>query len=408
MSRKSPLLVSALALALTGLAGAAAQAPAASPAAPPAAAKAAAGATDPTNAALQHAAALAKQGKYAAAIAELEALRKAGTASPRALSMLGTLYLGVGKASEAAAILKPLADAPDAEPAVLYNAGRAALQLHEQPAAQAYFQRSLTLEPASPAARELGLMLSGQGRVVEAYALLHPWAIRNPRDTEAVVTSVALALDLERTGEAEQLVGALKPDDPATQLLRGKILVQKGDGQHAIEVISPLLKAKHPPSMEPEIRRTLAEAYLVAGQPKQAEPLLTGMVNGRPSTALLLAKVQHKEGNPAAALATLKPFADALPADPKQAPDPRVAGGVAIEYGRLLAETGHLADGVAFAERATRLEPARQEAWQALQQLLITAGRLDEAKKAGEKAAALAPALGAAPPTAAAPPPPKP
>src|SRR5262249_4754033 len=157
------------------------------------------------------------------------------------------------------------------------------------------------------------------------------------------------------------------------------------------ELISPLL-AKKPVRLEPEIRRALAEAYLAAGQPNQAENLLTGQVNGHPSTALDLARAQHKAGNPAAALATLKPFVDALPTDPKQAPDPRPAGGVATESARLLAEPGRVADGAAFAERAPRIEPNRQEAWQALQQVLITAGRLDEAKKAGDKAASLAPA----------------
>ncbi len=403
------LLLTAVALVAGVLTGspvlaapaAAAPAPAAVPAAaaPPAATAAASAADQAVSQQMQQATALAKAGKYDAAIAQLEPLRKAGKATPRVLSLLGTLYLQVGKPREAAAVLKPLADAPDAEAAVLFNAGRAAQMLNEEAAAQAYFERSLALEPASPAARDLGLLLAHRGRVVEAYSMLRPWAIRNPRDNEAVLTAIALALDLERTAEAEQLIIALKPTDPTTVLINAKIFIQKRDGQHAVDLLTPLL-AQHPKGMDGEIRRCLAEADLLIGQPKQAVALLAGADVRHPSIALLLAKAQHQSGNPAAALATLKPLADVLPNDPKGAPDPRVAGGVAIEYGRLLAETGHAPEGIAFVERATRIEPAQQEAWQALQQLLIAAGRLDDAKKAGEKAAALAPALTGTPPAA--------
>ena len=92
------------------------------------------------------------------------------------------LYLELGKAQQALAVLKPLADAEDAEPAVLYKAGRAALLPDQVDAAKLYFTRSVLKEPASPAARELGLLTAREGRVVEAYSMLRPWALRNPND----------------------------------------------------------------------------------------------------------------------------------------------------------------------------------------------------------------------------------
>ncbi len=338
---------------------------------------------------LRRATALARDGKFKEAIAELEAQRKKGGAPQRSLSLLGTLYLQVGKPVEALAVLHPLADAADAEPATLYQAGRAALMLHEVPVAQGYFQRSLALEAASPAARELGLILAHQGKVVDAYALLRPWAVRNTTDGEALLTAAALAIELERPKEAEQMIAGMPQTDPGIVLVRGKILIEKGEGAQAVTLLTPLM-AKHPAGMEPEVRRTLAEADLLAGQPAQSVALLDGHTGKRPSLALLLARAQHQSGSAAAAMATLRPFIDQLPAEGSTVPDPRVVGGIVTEYGQLLVETGHVPDGIGFIERATRLEPDKKEVWQALEQALNTAGRKDEAKKAGAKAAALA------------------
>jgi Flp pilus assembly protein TadD len=156
-----------------------------------------------------------------------------------------------------------------------------------------------------------------------------------------------------------------------------------------VPLLTPLL-AKHPPGMEPEVRRTLAEADLLVGQPAQAVTLLDGRTSGHPSLALLLAKAQHQSGGAPAALATLRPFADQLPDDPKGVPDPRIAGEIAVEYGRLLAESGHAPDGIAFLQKATRIEPNSQEAWTALEKALNAAGRKEEAQKAAAQAAALA------------------
>jgi tetratricopeptide (TPR) repeat protein len=377
----------AWALAAPPQAGSAAAPPSSSTSATPSpAAKALAGAA---NEPLQRATALAKAGKLKEAIAELEAQRKKGGATPRSLSFLGTLYLQVGRTADALAVLKPLADASDAEPATLYQAGRASLTLHQLPAAQGYFQRSLALEPASPAARELGLILAHQGRVVEAYSMLRPWAVRNADDGEALLTAAQLAIELERPQEAEQMIAGMPQNDPAIVLLRAKILVGKGDGKSAVPLLTPLL-AKHPPGMEPEVRRTLAEADLLAGQPAQAMTLLDGRTSGHPSLALLLGRAQHLSGSGAAALATLRPFAEQLPDDAKGVPDPRVAGGIAIEYGRLLAESGHAPEGIAFLQKATRIEPNSREAWESLEKALNAAGRKDEAQKAAAQAAALA------------------
>jgi len=325
----------------------------------------------------------AESGDVAGAIRELEQERAAKTASPQGLALLGTLYLQAGKTQEALAVLKPLADAGDADPAVLYNAARAAFALKQNQAGATYLQRGAQAAPDSPAARDLGLLVMRQGRLVEAYSLLYPWAAAHPLDTEARLAAASLAVQLERPREAEEFLsaGGLAKGDPAIQLLRGRILAQKGDGAGAVALLEPLGKS-HPPAMDLEIRRALAEAYLVANRPADAVKQLEGRAGQHPGLALLLGRAQHKAGDNAAALATLKPFADKLPADAAAVGDPRPVLGIALETGALLTETGRAAEAVPILEKATKLYPQSPPAWEALAKALEAAGRKEDGAKA--------------------------
>jgi predicted Zn-dependent protease len=353
---------------------------------------------------LSEANALAAAGKFKEAIAKLEALRRDPACPPRAVALLGALYLKVNRPKEALEALRPLAGPADAQPAVLYNAGLAALALHDLPAAEGYLVRAVRQQPGSPATRELGLLRAHQGRVVEAYSMLRPWSLRNPADGEVLLTAAALALQLERPAEAEQLIVGMPAGDPGIVLMRGKILVQKGDGKGAVALLTPLL-AHHPKGMEPEVRRTLAEAYLAADQPKAAVELLKDRVAGHPAVALDLALAQHRSGDVLGALVTLRPFADQLPADAKGLGDPRPATGIAIEYGRLLVDAGRSQEAVTVLERATHILPQSLEAWQSLSQAYGAAGRRAESQAAAARAEALEKAS-LAPPEAQKPAPP--
>ncbi|HYU33645.1 MAG TPA: tetratricopeptide repeat protein [Thermoanaerobaculia bacterium] len=325
----------------------------------------------------------ADSGDVAGAIRDLETQRAAKAASPQGLALLGTLYLQQGKAQEALAVLKPLADAEKADPAVLYNAARAAFALKQTAAGVTYLQRAAQTAPNSPAARDLGLLVMRQGNLVEAYSLLYPWAASHPADTEARLAATSLAVQLERPEEAESFldtVGVSK-DDPAIQLLRGRILAQKGDGAGAMALLEPLSK-NHPPAMDLEIRRALAEAYLVANRPADAVKQLQGRAGRHPGLALLLGRAQRKAGDKAGALATLKPFADQLPANAAAAGDPRPVMGIALETGGLLTEMGRAAEAVTVLEKATKLYPQSPPAWEALARALEASGRKDDAAKA--------------------------
>jgi len=355
---------------------------------------------------VQEALKLAQAGNTAAALEKLHALEKDPAATPPVRSLIGALYLQLGKPQEALAVLKPIADRDEAEPAVLYNAGRAALLLGDVDHGRAYLTRSVLKEPASPAARDLGFLTARDGRVVEAYSMLRPWAIRNPEDTEARVMAASLALQLERPAAAAELVAGLPETDPAIRLLRGKILIQKKDGPGAVALLQPLL-ANHPPGMELEVRRSLAEAQMAAGKPAETIKLLEGRAGNQPALVLLLARAQHQAGNAAAAMATLKPLADKLPQTGAPG-DPRPAAGIALEYGTLLLEAGKPQEAGPFLERSTLYNPRNPDAWKALARALEASGRKADAQHAlaegaeAMKTPARAEEAGAAKPEAAA------
>jgi Flp pilus assembly protein TadD len=373
--------------------------PPAPPAAPPAARN-----VPPLQKAVEAAIQDVQAGKKDAAFAKLKVIEKDPAVTPPLLSLIGALYVEIGKPLDGLAVLKPLADDEDAQPAVLYNAGRAAQRAGQLDVARVYLTRSVIKEPASPAARDLGLLTAQEGHVVEAYSMLRPWALRNPSDLEARLMAANLAVQLERGDDAIQLLSGLPDTEPAIRLLHGKALVLKKDGPGAVALLKPLL-TKHPQGMDLEVRRSLAEAELLAGQPAEAIQLIDGKTAGRPPLVLLLARAQRQAGNAAAAAATLKPLADKLPpaAEANTIGDPRPAAGIAMEYGSLLVDGGHAAEAVPFYEKATAYHPRNPDAWKGLAKALDAAGRKAEAQKALAQAAEVAkpPARSAPAPEAA-------
>ncbi len=329
---------------------------------------------------VQEAIDVAEAGDAAGAIQKILALPKE-LVTPPVQSLLGGLYLQVDKPQEALASLKPLADQEEAEPAVLYNAGRAALLLGQVDEGRLYLTRSVLKQPASPAARDLGLLTAREGRVVEAYSMLRPWALRNPKDADARLMAASLAVQLERADDATELLAGLPENEPALQLLRGKVLVLKKDGPGAAALLRPLL-ANHPQGMDLEVRRALAEAELLAGRPAETVKLLDGRAAAHPSLALLLARAQRQAGNATTAMATLKPLVDKLPEDAATLGDPRPAAGIAMEYGGMLVDANRAQEAVPFLEKATRYYPQNPESWKGLARALEAAGRQDDARKA--------------------------
>jgi Flp pilus assembly protein TadD len=349
--------------------------------APIAAGAATPGSASPATAATDEAVALAEGGKIADAIARLE--RDRGRLEPRGLSLLGGLYVQANRPADALALLGPLADRADAEAAVLYNAGRAALLSGDAERGRKYLVRSLAKDTSSPAARELGMLYSRTGMVVEAYSLLRPWVLSHASDGDARLVASTLAIELERPAEARQMLVGLV-ESPAVRLLQGRVLVLEGDGDGALRALQPVL-ANHPPAVDLEVRRVAAEAYLLAGQPEKVVELLQGRAGTVPDLVLILSRALRKLDRTAIALATMAPLASKLPDDPATLGDPRPAAGIAVEYGELLLASGHRDEAITYFQKATRFNPQDRGAWEALARALDGANRKAEAAQARQQ-----------------------
>lgn len=338
----------------------------------------------PPQAVVEQALTKARAGDLAGAIALLEPLRGKAGVPPPALSLLGVLYLQADRPKDALAVLGPLADTGQAGPLILENAGRAALLLGETERGERYLERAVKEAPVSPASRELGLLRGRQGRPVDSYKLLRPWALAHPEDREARLAAAFGALELHRAPEARELLAGLPEDDPRVRLLRGRLQLEEGDPRGAIATLTPLLEG--PPALSADVRRFLAEAHSAVGTSDEAVKLLAGKTGQDRDLALLLAKAQYQSGHPADSASTLEPFARDLLGREPGTPGERVfAAEIALEYGRALVGLNRWPEAVAALEKATAWEPSEPQAWQLLGQAQLASGRREEASRSMAK-----------------------
>jgi tetratricopeptide (TPR) repeat protein len=325
-----------------------------------------------------------ESGELDSAIQTLEAARAAGTEDPRITQTLGALYLEASRADEAASTLAPLADSPDAEPAVLYNAGRAAAAVGNLEQAVGYLERSLAISPVTPAARELGFVRLRQGSLMDAYLLLRPWSRLNPDDTGALLAATSCAVALGRASEAEEMLLTLPLDLPTANILRGRVGLLNQDGWGALAVVQPL--SENPPEgLEPQILSVLAESYLLMEQPASAVQELEGEVGNDPDLIRLLSRAQAAAGDQQQALETLRPAAESLEASigPDSPDSDRIlAAEVTADYGRLLSQAGDSSAAIAALQYAVQVDPANPDAWEWLSGALMAEGREEESQQA--------------------------
>lgn len=316
------------------------------------------------------------------AIAVLEPLRTRKGAPPAALALLGSLYFEAGRPKDSLAVLGPLADGGAAGPVILHTAARAALALKDTAKAEAYLEKAVEKAPGSPASRDLGLLKGSTGRISESYRLLLPWCKAHPEDQEARISAAYGAIELDRPPEAQELLSGLPQDDPRVRLLSARLQLLLQKPRESIAILEPLLKTA-PPSLDLSIRHYLAEAHLTMGQSSEAIALLQGKVGDDASIALLLGRAQYRAGNPADAVATLKPFADkALGKEPANPAEQRFATTFAREYGQALVATSDWAAAIDVLGKATtRYDPQDLQAWQLLGRAQLASGNREEGAK---------------------------
>ncbi len=330
----------------------------------------------------------------AGAIADLESVRASRSDAPAQVdAILGALYVEVGRNQEALDLLEALITKNTANPAVFYNAGRAALNVGNVQLADRYLTRAVRSAPSSPAARELGLLRGQLGQIPDSYALLNRWVADHPDDREARLAAAAGAVQLQRPLEAETLLSDLPAQDLGVRLLWGRTLLLKGDPYGAIGYLEPLLEDA-PEVMQSDVRGTLVEAYNLIGDSESAVALLDGKNGDDPKMSLSLAIALYRNGNLERAIATLGPHAEGLLAQGTGGSaavlDRRLRSGIALEYGRFLVGAGRAAEGLPYLELAVSERPDSQTAWQSLGQALAASGDKEGAQRALERFQAMA------------------
>ena len=327
------------------------------------------------------------EGDLEGAVTAVEALQKENPTNPFVGGVLGGLYTEAGRPGEALNLLQPIADRPDADPAVLYNAGRAAAALGRLQMAGEYLMRAEALQPGSPAGRELGLLMARFDQLNVAYPYLTAWASSHPEDLEVNRVAALVAVQLDRAPEAERFLAVLPQADKRVQLLWGEVLLKKGDPNGALGFLEPLV-GDVPEEMEVDLRRTLARAQVAVGEADAAVEqlrLVRDKVGASPSLALQLGDALLQAGKTVDAIETLAPFAApladvALPEDP-----PAIGVEILVEYGRALQLAGRSEDAVKYLALATQAAPDRKAAWQSYGQALAATGERDKARVALER-----------------------
>ena len=267
------------------------------PAAPPAAAQPAPAApAAPAGSAAELAAratALAQQGDLAGAAALLEPLRADPKVPAQVRALLGGLYVELRRPADALDVLAPLVADENADPAALYNAGRAALLLGRRAAADRFLARSVAKARVSPAARLLGELRLDQERWQEAYDLLRPWALANPGDRGALFGAIFCALELKRPSEARELLARLPADDPRARLFNGRILLVEEKPAEAAEALAPLVSGPDAealwasdPLLAAEMTVARAGALATVGQTEKAAAELEALTRRKPDHAV--------------------------------------------------------------------------------------------------------------------------
>ncbi|MDA8019524.1 MAG: tetratricopeptide repeat protein [Thermoanaerobaculia bacterium] len=322
---------------------------------------------------------LLQTGDASGALARLEAAHAAGESTLVDRSMMSSLYLENGRAQEAYDVVAEAAS-ESSDPALLYNAGRAALAVGQGEQGVAWLERSANAVPASPAGRTLGMIRAQQMRCSESLQRLRPWLRSEPTDREARLVAAMCSLELKRPRDAEALLLGLPTSEPRVGVLRAQLLIQQSDPISALVILEPLLE-NHPPEMRADVIRLTGEAYLNSGRAAEAVELLSGLETRGPRLTLLHSEALYRTGNLDGALAELKPIAEA--ALGKEITHPLISQAIS-DYGRILVASGRSDQALPYLERATQLLPERIETWKSYGEALTASGRRDEARQALE------------------------
>lgn len=218
------------------------------------------------------------RGEISKAIFVLEEQRRATEGFPDALeSMLGSLYLREGQPERAVELLEPLTTSSE-DPALLYNAGRALIEVGRREEGKRMLERSVAANPVSPAARMLGFLRIREGDTRRAYPLLRDWAGVTNDDREAVAAAAWIGLQLGRTSEVSSLLAEVDRRDPRVALLQARLSLEEGDPEQTLRILSEIGSiAELPVELSRDLAWLAAAAYLETGQLSKGRELVANL-----------------------------------------------------------------------------------------------------------------------------------
>jgi tetratricopeptide (TPR) repeat protein len=288
-----------------------------------------------------------------------------------------------------------------------------------RPAARAELDRLIAARPDDPAIKFTAARFMETGGEYAEAAKLYEQVIAR-EGTKAPGLSAKTRLAALRAGQndratAERLVAevlAESPRDADALLLRGNLLLAKGDAKDAIADLRAVLRDQ-PTAVG--VLRVLARAHLANGEAALAEETLRRAVDAAPTdrdARLDLAGLLAQSGKPEQAVTLLEPLAKTAPNDlgvqqafvqaalrAKDAAAARRAADRILElqpnaplahyYAGLVAEVeGHRDDALGEYGRALALQPDSVDALTAQTRLLVAAKNAPEALKRLDAAAA--------------------
>ncbi|MDX1643989.1 MAG: tetratricopeptide repeat protein [Thermoanaerobaculia bacterium] len=326
---------------------------------------------------------LAQAGRVEEAIQTLEQRASEDGLPAPALGLLGALYLDVDRPERALAVLQPLAERPEASTLVLVSAARAAFALGDVDATEGWMGRAAEIAPESEAARRFGLYLGQHGRFAEAYRILSAYVEGQPEDSAAALALATAALKIGLPARAATALERVPADDPGAILLRGELALRRGAPHRARELLERAW-GSHPPELDADLRRLLAESYLATGEAAAARRLLEAAPIADPSTAVLLSRALYQTGEIEAAAEALEPWLGTVHQLSTGSPPAQVALAVevATEYGHALVALDRAQEAAALLRIAVGLEPRAAAAWNVLGHALIAMGSMEEAREA--------------------------
>lgn len=187
---------------------------------------------------------------FFAALKVLVPLAEEKNASPEARSLLGEVYLKLGRPGEALVLLENLILEGEVDPTILLNAGRAALALGRRAVAIDYLEKGVAVRPVSPAAAILAGLRSEDGDYADAGDLLRPLVVGEVGETLAEQNpSMAAELNSRyaatvlRLGDRRAALASLRrvtelaPAKEAGWRLLGETLLELGEVDDAHQVL---------------------------------------------------------------------------------------------------------------------------------------------------------------------------